>query len=85
MLKPSQIREYNQAGWKGEIRNFRIQIRDLLADSPSLTSYLRDILDKCYQDAVKIVADKMKRSFTSFPFSPIANLEQILDDNWLSL
>ncbi|NCR32970.1 MAG: DUF29 domain-containing protein, partial [Microcystis aeruginosa L211-101] len=33
-------RDYNQAAWKKEIRNFRLQIADLLEDSPSLKSYL---------------------------------------------
>ena len=35
-------REYNQAHWKGEIRNFRKQIKDLLENSPSLKPYLLD-------------------------------------------
>ncbi|MGK7883609.1 MAG: DUF29 domain-containing protein [Crocosphaera sp.] len=32
-------REYNYRGWNGEIQNFRIQIKRLLKDSPSLKVY----------------------------------------------
>ena len=48
----------NQSHWKGEIRNFRKQIKDELEDSPSLKNYLHDILEECYQDAKEIVSDK---------------------------
>ena len=75
-------REYNQAGWKGEIQNFRSKIKDLLEDSPSLKQYLAEIIDKSYDTAVKIAKQKMEISSNVFPGVPIANLEQILDDNW---
>ncbi|HAC61991.1 MAG TPA: DUF29 domain-containing protein [Cyanothece sp. UBA12306] len=78
-------REYNQAGWEGEIQNFRVQIRRLLKDSPSLKSYLSEILDECYQDAIKITYKKTRLPSNTFPFYPLANLEQVLDDNWLPL
>ncbi|MGB5769959.1 MAG: DUF29 domain-containing protein [Crocosphaera sp.] len=78
-------REYNQAGWKGEIQNFRIQIKRLLKDSPSLNPYLAEILEECYEDAVKISRNKMELFSNIFPAYPMANLEQILDDNWLPL
>ncbi|MGB5596939.1 MAG: DUF29 domain-containing protein [Crocosphaera sp.] len=78
-------REYNQAGWKGEIQNFRSQIKDLLEDSPSLKPYLSQVLEKCYKTAVKIASQKMELSSKTFPVSPIANLEQILDEDWLPI
>ncbi|GBF82619.1 DUF29 domain-containing protein [Aphanothece sacrum] len=76
-------REYNQAGWEAEIENFRILIKELLEDSPSLKPYLREILDKSYQDAVKVTYKKTRLPSNTFPVYPIANLEQILDDDWL--
>ncbi len=51
-------RDYNQAGWKKEIRNFRIQIKKILKDSPSLKSYLREILQECYLDARNLLIDE---------------------------
>jgi hypothetical protein len=50
-------RERNQGHWQGEIRTFRRQIKDELADSPSLKPYILDIFDECYQDARKIASD----------------------------
>jgi hypothetical protein len=76
-------RDYNQAGWKKEIRNFRLQIADLLADSPSLKSYLREILAKCYLDARNLLIDETELDASIFPGELLANLEEILDENWL--
>ncbi|CCH93149.1 conserved hypothetical protein [Microcystis aeruginosa PCC 9432] len=76
-------RDYNQAGWKKEIRNFRLQIADLLADSPSLKSYLREILARCYLDARNLLIDETELDASIFPGELLANLEEILDENWL--
>ena len=76
-------RDYNPAAWKKEIRNFRLQIADLLADSPSLKSYLREILAKCYLDARNLLIDETKLDASIFPLEVLASLEEILDENWL--
>jgi cytochrome b involved in lipid metabolism len=76
-------REWNQAHWQGEIRNFRIQIRRNLRESPSLKGHLSECFQECYQDACKIVIDKTRLSPDTFPEEPIAPLEQVLDENWL--
>ena len=73
----------NQSHWKGEIRNFRKQIKDELEDSPSLKNYLHDILEECYQDAKEIVSDKSQLPLDEFPKSSVAPLDQVLDENWL--
>ena len=77
-----QERERNQGHWKGEIRTFRIQIKDELKDSPSLKPYILEIFDQCYQDARKLVSDRSELPLDIFPLTPIASLEQILDENW---
>ncbi|NCQ91456.1 MAG: DUF29 domain-containing protein [Microcystis aeruginosa LG13-13] len=41
--------EYNQRGWKNEIRNFRLQIKQIIEDSPSLKPYLSEIFLPCYR------------------------------------
>ncbi|MCZ8247954.1 DUF29 domain-containing protein [Microcystis sp. LE19-195.1E] len=76
-------RDYNQAAWKKEIRNFRLQIADLLEDSPSLKSYLREILAKCYLDARHLIIDETQLDASIFPVELLASLEEILDQNWL--
>ncbi len=75
--------ERNQSHWKGEIRNFRKQIRDELEESPSLKNYLHDISAQCYEDAKEIVSDKSEIPLERFPESAIAPLNQVLDENWL--
>ena len=44
---------------------------------------LRQLIEECYQDAREIVADVTALSLDTFPMSPIASLEQVLDENWL--
>nr|WP_277620403.1 DUF29 domain-containing protein [Rippkaea orientalis] len=67
------------------MQNFRIQIKRLLKDSPSLNPYLVEVLEECYENAIKIAQQKMEASSSIFPSFPIANLDQILDDNWLPI
>ena len=76
-------REYNQGHWKGEIRNFRKQIKDVLKTSPSLKPYFLDIFEECYQDAREIIADRSQLPLNNFPLKPIGTVEQILNENWL--
>jgi hypothetical protein len=75
-------RERNQGHWKGEIRTFRIQIKDELKDSPSLKAYILEIFDECYQDARKEASDRSQLPLETFPIIPIGSLGQILDENW---
>lgn len=76
-------REYNKGHWEGEIINFRIQIKRQLKASPSLKPYLGEIFDECYQSSRKIASKRSQLPLNTFPPSPIGNIEQILDENWL--
>jgi hypothetical protein len=75
-------REYNANHWQREIRNFRIQIRKTLKDSPSLKNYAQEIYLECYQDACKLFSDRSQISLKTFPSEPIATVEQLLDEDW---
>jgi hypothetical protein len=75
-------REYNQRGWKGEIRTFRIQLQKLLKESPSLKPYIADVFDECYQNARSVIIDVTGLPSDTFPQSMSASLEQVLDQNW---
>ncbi|NEO28563.1 MAG: DUF29 domain-containing protein [Kamptonema sp. SIO4C4] len=55
----------NFNGWELTIREQRRQIQDLLNDSPSLNSYLGEILDTVYRDALDDVRFEYKQ--TEFP------------------
>ena len=75
-------RERNQGHWQGEIRTFRRQIKKAIKDSPSLKPYILEIFDECYQDARKEASDRSELPLDIFPLTPIASLEQILDETW---
>jgi hypothetical protein len=75
-------KDYNVRHWRGEILNFRKQIKKELKASPSLKPYLLEILDECYQDAREIVAEVSGLPIETFPAKNIASLEQILDEKW---
>uniref|UniRef100_UPI00313AB104 DUF29 family protein n=1 Tax=Crocosphaera sp. Alani8 TaxID=3038952 RepID=UPI00313AB104 len=49
----------------------------------NLKVYLVEIFEECYQDARKITIKKTGLDSTIFPNEPIANLEQVLNDDWL--
>jgi hypothetical protein len=74
--------DYNARHWRGEILNFRKQIKKELKASPSLKPYLLEILDECYQDAREIVAEVSGLPLETFPAESIASLEKILDEKW---
>ncbi|MBE9195055.1 DUF29 domain-containing protein [Synechocystis sp. LEGE 06083] len=76
-------KERNRNHWKGEIINFRKQIKRLLRDSPSLKPYLSSVFKECYQDARDVVSQISDLPISTFPEQPIATLEQLLDEDWL--
>ncbi|MEG3438365.1 DUF29 domain-containing protein [Pannus brasiliensis CCIBt3594] len=77
-------REYNANKWKGEIRNFRQQIKDELKASPSLKNYLIEVFPECYRNARDILADTSGLSIDTFPEEPIVTVEQALDESYLT-
>jgi hypothetical protein len=72
-------REYNANKWRSEITTFRVQIKKLLKDSPSLKPYLGEVFDECYLDARKIVSQLIGQEI---PLTEIAKMEQALDEDW---
>ena len=78
----SQVKD-NEAHWKREILNFRQQLQEILADSPSLKPYLKEVYLECYQKGRQLAATASELPLESFPSEPIADLNQVLDQNWL--
>lgn len=76
-------RERNKGHWQREIANFRKQIRKELKASPSLKPYLREIFLESYQDGRDLAVKRSQLPLNDFPETPIAPLEEILDENWL--
>lgn len=77
-------RNNNKNHWKKEIRNFRQQISKELQVSPSLRPYANLVLDECYVNACKLFADESGIDLNSLPETPIANLDQLLDETWFA-
>ncbi len=69
--------ERNKAGWELEVSNFRDEILDILADSPSLKNYLETNYDVWYQKS----ADKKKLGF-DLPEHEQISIDEILDENY---
>ncbi|WP_419547785.1 DUF29 domain-containing protein [Microcystis sp.] len=74
--------EYNQRGWKNEIRNFRLQIKQIIEDSPSLKPYLSEIFLPCYQNARKLFLDLSGMAENLVSLAPICPIEQALNEDW---
>ena len=71
-----QLRRSNS--WRGSIVEGRIQIRELLEDSPSLKPYLGDVLAKCYQDAVEWASAETRLPRETFPVECPYTIDEIL-------
>jgi hypothetical protein len=72
-------KEFNANHWRKEIRNFRVQLNDLIKDSPSLKPLAKSILTECYQDACEFFSDHSGITLKSFPNQLNYSLEEILN------
>lgn len=78
----SQERDYNQRGWRAIILEQRKPLKRLLKRSPSLKPYFQEIAQEIYDDACQITSLKTDLALERFPQYPIANLEEILNEDW---
>lgn len=78
-------REYCQNSWRAEIRTFRIQIKDLLKESPSLNTYLVNIFDQCYNNARAVILDLTGLSASVISENNFISLEKVLDEDWFPI
>ncbi|NCR53078.1 MAG: DUF29 domain-containing protein [Microcystis aeruginosa L211-07] len=74
--------EYNQRVWRNKIRNFRLQIKQIIEDSPSLKPYLSEIFLPCYQNARKLFLDLSGMAENLVSLAPICTIEQVLNEDW---
>lgn len=75
-------REYNANKWKAEISNFRVQIENILTDSPSLKPYLATIFEKSYENARRTVSLLIGCDISDISELPTASLDTMLDKDW---
>ena len=76
-------REAGLRGWNLEVANFRLQIRAILKDSPSLRHYLNKNFLSEYDNARKLFLKASDLNATLIPERPDFTLEQALDEAWL--
>jgi hypothetical protein len=74
--------EYNQRGWKNEIRNFRRAIKRIIADSPSLQPYLIEIFNNSFQEARISFIELSGMAENLVSLAPICTIEQSLNEDW---
>jgi len=70
-------------GWKVEVFEFRRQIQEALATSPSLRPFLQSIFVKQYQNGRKRFLLASDLAAAGIPPVPEFSLEQALDPDWL--
>ena len=74
--------EYNQRGWKNEIRNFRRAMKRIIADSPSLQLYLIEIFNNSFQEARISFIELSGMAENLVSLAPICTIEQALNEDW---
>jgi hypothetical protein len=67
LLKWHYQPEKRSNSWQATIIEQRIRILDLLSESPSLVSYLKGEVDRCYNNAKALAAAETGLAPTTFP------------------
>ncbi|MEE3716929.1 DUF29 domain-containing protein [Tumidithrix elongata RA019] len=70
-------------GWDVEVTNFRLQIKVILKDSPSLKSWLNENFALEYKNGRKLFLKASGLDATLIPEEPCFTLEKALDEDWL--
>jgi hypothetical protein len=74
--------DFRTGSWGGSIVEHRRRVRKILRDSPSLRRFLGEILEDCYQDAVKQATVETQLATETFPSPCPYSLANVLDDDF---
>lgn len=69
--------------WRASIANARIEIEDILSDSPSLENYLPTVVAKAYANARTLASTETGLEIATFPENLPYELFQVLDADFL--
>lgn len=83
LLKYQYQPQRRPSSWVSTILEQRRQIEYLLADSPSLKPFYREIFLACYGDAIRDASIETKLPVKSFPVEPPFLPEQIIDIDFI--
>ena len=71
-----------RVSWRLSIQNARLQIQDILADSPSLKARVAASLEDEYRRALVLAATETGLPKGTFPADCPFSAEQVLDEDW---
>lgn len=69
--------------WRTSIANARIEIEDILSESPSLKNYLPTVVDKAYANARILASTATVLEIEAFPEDLPYDLSQVLNADFL--
>ena len=75
--------EMRSGSWKGSIREHRRRIQQILQDSPSLRSFVPEILSEAYTEAVEQAIDETGLEIVVFPIDCPYDILNILNPLFL--
>lgn len=82
LLKWEYQQEKRSRSWRSTIRIQRIDIADLMGDSPSLKPYLEEAVSSAYKKAKIAAATETGLPETTFPANCDYQIQQILDSTF---
>lgn len=82
LLKGEYQPEKRSRSWRNTIRIQRLDIADLMADSPSLQPYLPEAISRAYAKAAIAAADETGLTESTFPAEANYTAPQILDNSF---
>ena len=83
LLKWQHQPEKRSNSWLATIREQRTQINRILADSPSLKSYLEEAFSLSYQDGINLAVKETNLPYETFPENCHYAIAQILETEFL--
>lgn len=84
LLKWQYQPERRGNSWKHTIKNQRLEVRELLKDSPSLKYEIDNQIEYAYEKALNIAIEETGLSESTFPKNCPFSLEQCLDNEFIS-
>jgi len=77
-----QWQTYQGSSWRGSILEQRFQLHEQLEESPSLSPFLSQAVEKAYIKAVKLAAKETGFNIAVFPTECPYTIEQLLDEDF---
>jgi hypothetical protein len=65
--------------WQTSVRNQRLEIEDIISDSPSLRRAMESMLASCYEQAREMAEEETGLPIATFPIECRWSLEQIMN------